>query len=346
MLLAVALAGAAGAAVLEHQRRLRRAIAADPLSRRLASPARGQPLTATSADGTALHIERFGPAQAPLFVLAHGWTEQLEYWTLVAELLLERGFQVAAFDLRGHGASAPAASGDYRIARFGEDVEAVLATLGAGRDGSPPAALAGHSLGAISIVAWAERHAVARRVRAVALLNTGVENLIAQSLLAPLPWLARAAGRTRLGRGLLGSRARLGRGLLGSRARLPRFVAPLAHTAIRYAAFAPEASPALVAFYERMLLACPPDVRAAIGLALSDLELAHALARIDVPALVVAGELDRLTPPAHAERIARALPRLERLLVLPGSGHMAPLERPAEVAQALTELAQAAGLAP
>jgi len=322
-----------GAAALKRERQLRRAIAADPLSAQLRLRRRGHSQIAISADGTALHLERCGPPEAPLFVLAHGWTERLDYWALVAALLLEEGFQVAAFDLRGHGDSAAAASGDYRIERFGEDIEAVLAALGAGEHRGPPTALVGHSLGAISIVSWAQRHQVGRRVRAVALLNAGVGRLVAQSLLVPLPWLAQAVGRTRLAHGLLGSRARLS-----------HFPSALAHAAIRYAAFGPDASPALVAFYERMLLACPPDVRAAVGLALSDLELAHALPRIDVPTLVLAGELDRLTPPSQAERIAHALPRLERLLVLPGTGHMGPLERPAEVARALAELALAAGL--
>ena len=54
---------------------------------------------------------------------------------------------------------------------------------------------------------------------------------------------------------------------------------------------------------------------------------------------LVAGQDDRLTPPSHARRIAEALPQLERLIILPGTGHMAPLERPREISQALSALA-------
>jgi len=54
---------------------------------------------------------------------------------------------------------------------------------------------------------------------------------------------------------------------------------------------------------------------------------------------VIAGELDRLTPPSHARRIADALPQLERLIVLPRTGHMTPIERPGELSDALAELA-------
>ena len=72
---------------------------------------------------------------------------------------------------------------------------------------------------------------------------------------------------------------------------------------------------------------------------MSEMELYDALPRLTVPTLVIAGENDRLTPPSHAERIAEALPQLERLIVLPDTGHMGPLERPREVSQALAELA-------
>jgi pimeloyl-ACP methyl ester carboxylesterase len=331
LILVGAVAVGAAAAGVGVQRRLRRAIARDPLSARLQSPPAGTPLQAVSADGTRLHIELFGTDGAPTFVLAHGWTERLSYWTLVSERLLARGFRVAAYDLRGHGNSAPAADGDYSAERFGEDVEAVLDAIGAGGD-AERAIVVGHSLGAMSIVAWAARHAVSRRASAVGLLNTGVGDLIAESLLIPVPWLATVVNRTPLGVGLLSSRGRL-----------PAFSTPLSYAMIRYIAFGPSATPAMVAFYERMLLACPPDVRADVGLALSNLALSEAVPQIDVPALVLAGELDRLTPPAHAERIAAALPQLQQLVVLPQTGHMGPLERPDEIGEALLSLAVAGG---
>jgi pimeloyl-ACP methyl ester carboxylesterase len=94
-----------------------------------------------------------------------------------------------------------------------------------------------------------------------------------------------------------------------------------------------------VAFYERMLVTCPPEVRAHVGIAMSEMDLHHALPRLTVPTIVIAGADDRLTPPSHARRIAASLPRLRRLIVLEHTGHMAPLERPEAVAGALAELA-------
>jgi pimeloyl-ACP methyl ester carboxylesterase len=107
---------------------------------------------------------------------------------------------------------------------------------------------------------------------------------------------------------------------------------------IRHTAFGPGASAGEVAFYERMLMDCPPAVRAATGVALSDMDLWHAVARLTIPTLVVAGERDRLTPPAHARRIAEELPHPAGLIVLPETGHMSPLERPRELSEALERL--------
>jgi pimeloyl-ACP methyl ester carboxylesterase len=70
------------------------------------------------------------------------------------------------------------------------------------------------------------------------------------------------------------------------------------------------------------------------------------VASITVPTLVIAGAVDRLTPPAHARRIAEALPHPAGLLELPDTGHMAPLERPGEIADALARLVHDTAAAP
>lgn len=51
------------------------------------------------------------------------------------------------------------------------------------------------------------------------------------------------------------------------------------------------------------------------------------LPRIAVPALVIAGEDDRVTPPADAERMAAAIPR-STLVLIPGAAHLSNVEQP------------------
>jgi pimeloyl-ACP methyl ester carboxylesterase len=63
----------------------------------------------------------------------------------------------------------------------------------------------------------------------------------------------------------------------------------------------------------------------------------RALAGVDLPALVMCGRQDRITPPALAEELAALLPR-SRLVLVDGAGHMLPCEQPQAVVQALQAL--------
>ena len=55
---------------------------------------------------------------------------------------------------------------------------------------------------------------------------------------------------------------------------------------------------------------------------------------LDVPALVIVGEKDVLTPPSEAEELAELLP-IAQLVRIPGAGHLTPLEQPARVNEEL-----------
>ncbi len=321
---ALTLSAAAGgtAAGIALQRGHARKVARDPDYAALRAPLGGRPLSIASADATKLYAEVFGPEDGATVVLAHGWTEQLSFWGPVIRVLVARGLRPVAYDLRGHGRSGPAVDSDYSLERFGEDLDAVLA---AATPVGERATVVGHSLGAMSIAAWAEHHEVGGRAQAAAMVNTGLGDLISGHLL-----FGELAKRLS---GLISPRI-----FLGSKARLPTFSSPLQHALIRYVAFGPTATTGQVAFYERMLISCPPDVRAAAGIAISDMDLWEAVSRLTVPTLVVTGELDRLTPPTHGRRIAETLPEPAGLLELPQTGHMSPLERPQELAAAVVQL--------
>jgi pimeloyl-ACP methyl ester carboxylesterase len=71
------------------------------------------------------------------------------------------------------------------------------------------------------------------------------------------------------------------------------------------------------------------------------------LGEVQAPTLVAVGDQDPLIPPAAAEATAAALPAGE-LVVIPGAGHLAFVERPDAVNRALLGFlaAGAAGPAP
>jgi pimeloyl-ACP methyl ester carboxylesterase len=107
-------------------------------------------------------------------------------------------------------------------------------------------------------------------------------------------------------------------------------------------------SPSLVQFVEKMAANAPVEVVAEFF----DTFASHdKLAALDVlkglPVLVLVGSRDLMTPVAHSDAIAAALPDAE-LVVVEGAGHMVQLERPDEVDAHLRRLIararEAAGL--
>lgn len=321
--LALAAAGWAAA-----QRADRQAISSDPRGAALFAELGGERSTVVARDGTRLAVRSFGPEDAPTIVFAHGWTCSSEFWKLqIGSLSAER--RVIAYDQRGHGESDPALSADYSIEALGLDLGRILeASVPEGER----ALLVGHSLGALTIIAWAGSHPdpslVDRRASAAVLVNTGVSDLLERSLVTT----ALGGRRTHLQRSA-------GERLLRARAPIPAHVGPISHRLVRRAVVGPDASPAEVAFCEGMIADCPPLVRSAVGRTLPELDLKTALARLRVPALVISGQNDLLTPPSHARVMADALPDLLDVVEIPRSGHMSPVEAPAEVSGLIGRLA-------
>jgi pimeloyl-ACP methyl ester carboxylesterase len=332
LLATAGLAGSTLASVLLADAVDRRRIKADPLWARLQEPPAGTERSVMGAGGTPLHVETYGPQDAPPVVLIHGWVCSVRFWRLQVQTLMA-DHHVIAYDARGHGRSSTPHDGDWSLDTLADDLEAVLdATLGDDR----PALLAGHSLGAMTIAAWAGRHATAveKRTTAVAMINTGLGDLISESLLIRTP---DAFGRARQ---LIGS------AVLGVGAPLPPRPDPIVHRAVRHIALSPSASPAAVRFSEEMILSTKPRVRAGSGRELSRMNLLDRVEHLTCPTLVVCGGRDLLTPPAHAHRLSEALPHCVGVLELEGAGHMGPLERDAEVSAALRDLVVSPGSAP
>jgi 3-oxoadipate enol-lactonase/4-carboxymuconolactone decarboxylase len=65
-----------------------------------------------------------------------------------------------------------------------------------------------------------------------------------------------------------------------------------------------------------------------------------ALPTLTIPALVIAGADDPMGSPVDVERLARLLPD-GRFVLIPGAGHLVPIERPAAVTQALAAFLRA-----
>jgi pimeloyl-ACP methyl ester carboxylesterase len=309
------LAAGAGAWLALH-RHDRAQLAADPHAAILDAPLPGRGRTVWGADGTPLAVHEAGPHDAPPVVFAHGWGMGTRFWFHQLRDLAS-DHRVIAYDQRGHGSSGQPPSGDHSLEALGSDLAAVLEA--SVRD-SRRALLVGHSMGAMTIVAWARHHAGRRdtgsideRIHGTVLADTGVDQLHS-TFFAEL-------GVARLLADTLGVRA------FRSKLPVPSRTTPISSRVTRAVACGDAPSASAVALTEQLFLDCPADVRSAFGATLSDLDLTDAVEHLTVPTTVVTGTSDRLTPPIHARRLTDALPDAE-LVELHGAGHQAPLEEP------------------
>lgn len=281
-------------------------------------------------DGARLNVLAYGDADAPVLVFCHGWTCNAAYWTPQINAFAEN-YRVVVYDQRGHGDSEAGAR-SLGADVLADDLQAVLeAVVPEGRK----AVLTGHSMGGMSIIAWAEKYPyeVERRVAGVLLASTGTDRLVADSAIVPLPQRFPRVP------------APVARQLMG--ATVPLTASPVTTRALRYVALSPAASAAEVDFCERIVLGCPPRARGGWGSALSALDIREGLENLTVPTTVLVGTGDRLTPPVHARRLAEQLERagnLERLVVLDGVGHMSSVEAIDRFDDELLHLVERAGL--
>ncbi len=285
----------------------------------------------TLADGVKLHVEAYGPRDAEVtVVLLHGWCLDRRTWHRQVAALRRRA-RIIAYDTRGHGRSSPTGLDSATLGQLGDDLAEVL------REHAPkgPVVLAGHSMGGMTIMEYADRHPTefARRIAGLLFISTSAEGHTHTRYGLP-PHLAALlrAGET-IGAGVL---ARSGSW------RPHRALLPALRPAVRWLLFGDEyeddALQMTMRCFGRAPLRSIGGFRASIG-AQHRLDTLATLG--DVPAAVMVGDRDRLTPPACAESIADALPGAA-LTVLPGAGHMLPLERHAEVTATLTEIVERA----
>jgi pimeloyl-ACP methyl ester carboxylesterase len=271
-----------------------------------------------SADGARLHVEVHGVDDGPVVVLSHGWTCSTAFWAAqIRELAPDH--RVVAYDQRGHGRSpaSPVCSTDV----LADDLEAVLAaTLAPGEK----AVVVGHSMGGMTVLAASARPGFREHAAAVLLCSTGSSRLVAEALVVPM-----RAGRLRtwLTRRGLSSRAPMGP------------VTPVSRRILKYATMGAGSTPTMVEACARIVHACPRKVRYAWARVLDGVQLDACIRELSVPAAVVVGTADRLTPPVHARALAAVLPRCHGVTELPGLGHMTPVEAPGAVTGVIRELA-------
>ena len=252
--------------------------------------------------GLRVHLRDTGPRDAPAVLLLHGFGANLHTWDAWAGLL-ESDRRVIRLDLPGFGLTGPDPTGNYRDPRAVAILTALLDDLRLDR-----VDVIGSSMG--GRVAWrfaADRPELVRR-----LVLMAPDGLASHGLEYDTP-----------------ARVPLLLNLLPYVLPTPLLRATLANAYADPAKLRPET----LELYRDMILA--PGVRRAV----LDRTRGHVLdrpepilARIAAPVLLLWGEQDRMVPLSAAPVFQAAL-RNERLVALPGLGHV-PMEEDPERALA------------
>jgi pimeloyl-ACP methyl ester carboxylesterase len=272
---------------------------------------------AVSFDGTELAVRAAGPVGAPTVIFSHGFSLDMTTWYYQWRHLSDR-YRVVLFDYRGHGRSGRPPDGDFSLRSMGRDLRAVLDR--AVPEG--PAVIVGHSMGGMALLSFAEEfpEEFGTRVAGVVLADTAASDLVREALgdlgsraeraLRPLLWrIAGNLDRTDRVRRVVQQRG-----------------ADLALLVARVTNFGPDASPSQVDHVSRLSASAPVEVWVHTARDLVDMDFREALANITVPALVVVGDRDLLTPKGSAEAMRDALPQ-GRAVAIARAGHVSMMER-------------------
>ena len=251
-------------------------------------------------NGTRLHIRQEGEGPVALFI--HGFPLDSSMWI---EQLEDLGSlrRCIAVDLRGFGRSAPVTGAPLTMEQHAADLAAVLDLVSAEQ-----ADIIGLSMGGYVAMAFADMYP--DRVRSLALIDTrsGADSDEGK------------AGRNAMAERLLDE----GRNAIAE--------------TMESGLLSPQATIAVRARLRSMVEACPYEtIVGALGGMRDRPDRTAVLRQIAVPAAVIVGEQDTVAPPTEAEAMAVALPDAA-LTIVPGAGHMAPIEQPEAVNEALRVL--------
>jgi pimeloyl-ACP methyl ester carboxylesterase len=302
-------------------------------------------LSVPTTDGLDLYVEIVEPSDGvdlpfsfvppgvtvglePTLVFVHGFCLDMGTFHFQRRDLSRDGdYRMVFYDQPGHGRSGRLHHGEYTLEMLAQGLKDVLdAVVPTG-----PIVLIGHSMGGMTIMKLAEAfpEIFGSRIRGVVFISTsagkldevnfGMPNVLARFSRQLLPLISHTGKTTG--------------GVIDAARRASTDLAWLLTRKYGFGNRRPD--PALVSYVERMNGRTTTEVVARYLRALYAHAGAPALEALrEVRVLAICGEHDALTPLSHSEEIVRVLPKA-RLVVVPETGHVALMERPDIVGDAL-----------
>jgi pimeloyl-ACP methyl ester carboxylesterase len=272
--------------------------------------------------GAEIFVQELGPASGPPILFVHGFGAWSETWRPTMQALADKGFRAVALDVPPFGFSA--VTGDEGYSRE-EQARRLLALLDALE--LPRVTLLGHSYGGRPTVT------------AVLLAPDRVERLV---LVDAAVGFESDPSPDREGPGLMQRMLGIGplrHAILASLLTNPRMTRTLLN---QFVTNPSSVSDDLVAIYQRPLVVQGAThslgdwVKAQVDADDAILRDAETYKKLAMPALLIWGEHDTITPLWQGQRLAQWLPS-SKLVVLPGIGHLPQAENPQAFQTALLE---------
>lgn len=275
-------------------------------------------------DGADLYVELYGPEEGPPIVLTHGWGVDSREWHYAKRHLGDR-HRLILWDLPGLGHSSQPADRDYSLERMARDLDAV-----AGLAGRRPATLLGHSIGGMIILTYYRLfpETLGTRISGLILVHSTYTN--------PVKTTSGAAFYSAVQRPLLEPLLHLTIALapLVWLMSLLSYLNGSAHRSTERDSFSGRETRGQLTFLARYPVKDRSAVLARGMLAMFRYDATAILGTIPVPALIVAGDRDRVTLPRASVTMAEAIPQA-KLLELGEAKHGGHFEHHARFAEAV-----------
>jgi pimeloyl-ACP methyl ester carboxylesterase len=235
--------------------------------------------------GASVHVDTFGPADAPPLVMIHGWGLDSTIWRYLRAKLGDR-YRVLAPDLPGLSKSKGPQDGVYTLERFADVLASVLQLTG-GR----PAVVMGHSIGGMTIQTFARRfpEALGPQVAGIVLVNTTYTNPVRTTAVS---WLVSALRWPVIEPGC---RLLIWLKPLGQLMNWLGYLNGSNHLVTRISSFGSEVTREQVEHATRLTSFNSVAVQAKGMLAMMRWDASEVAAKVPVPMLVVGGKIDILT---------------------------------------------------
>jgi pimeloyl-ACP methyl ester carboxylesterase len=265
-------------------------------------------------------------------VFVHGYALNLDCWHFQRAYFRGK-HRMVFYDQRSHGRSGRSDKTHATIDQLGEDLLRVLDELVP----EGPVVLVGHSMGGMSIMAFAEHHpdVFDERVAGVALVSTTAGGLKTHHIVSRL--IPDSIG------GQIGPRLVAGLALAPEIVdRVRRRGSNVGYLVAEQFAFGGDVPASYVEFVNSMLGATPFEVLAEFFPNFDTLDKFTVLEAFShVPTYIVSGTKDVLTSVGHSRKMAARITG-SRLVECFGAGHMVILEQKDRVNSALADLLSAA----